>query len=138
MPIAVQKIFAQVLAIIMGILAMFTGGNMENIKLELANEVTTETEVVEVQVMNYTGKQITTDKQFSLEKKENGEWVKVEFADDYCVEEIAVIINNLQTVTFKINVLDTFGEALAEGEYRLSKDFGAETPCYLEFSVKAA
>lgn len=138
MPIAVQKIFAQVLAIIMGILAMFTGGNMENIKFELANEVTNEIEVIEVQVMNYTGKQITTDKQFSLEKKENGEWVKVEFADDYSVEEIAVIINNLQTVTFKINVLDTFGEALSEGEYRLSKDFGAEIPCYLEFTVKAA
>ena len=138
MSVTIQRLFARLLVIIMGIVAVFTGGNMNNIQLELKNEVTTETEMIEVSIFNYTGKTITTDKCISLEKNENGEWVKVDFAEDYAFEEIGIIMRNLQTVTLTINLLQAFGKTLDEGEYRLTKEVATGANSSVTFTVNAA
>ena len=138
MSVTIQRLFARLLVIIMGIVAVFTGGNMNNIQLELKNEVTTETEIVEVQIFNYTGKTITTDKYISLEKNENGEWVKVDFAEDYAFEEIGIIMRNLQTVNLTINLVKAFGKTLDAGEYRLTKEVATGVNSSVTFTVNAA
>lgn len=137
MSLTMQKIFARLIVLVMGFLAIFTGGNMNNINLELKHEVTTKTEMIEIDVLNYTGKNITTDEQFLLEKKENEQWTKVDFSENYFFKDIAVVINNFQTITFKINVIEAFGKTLDEGEYRLLKTFGEATNCSLTFTINA-
>lgn len=137
MSVTMQKFFARILVIIIGIFSVFTGGNPENIKLELKNEVTTETEIIEVAALNYTGRQVSTGEGFTLEKNTDGEWVELKFAEDFVVNEIATIIRNLQTVTFSINVVKAFGKTLDEGEYRLTKEFLACEKSVI-FNVTAA
>lgn len=130
-----KKFFARILIIVMGIAAVFTGGNPENIKLELKDEVNTKTEVIEYTVLNYTGREMATGLDFVIEKNVDGQWVKLPLRDGYVVNEIGVIIRNLQKVSFDIHVVDAFGKTLDEGEYRLSKsDIGGS----VEFTVTAA
>lgn len=74
----------------------------------------------------------------SLEKNENGEWVKVDYVEDYYFDEIGIIINNLQTTTLKINVLDAFGKTLDEGEYRFTKEFSTGINSSVTFNVNVA
>ncbi len=135
----VKKLFTRILAIILGMIAVFTGGNVDNIQLEIKNEVTTKTEVIQVEVLNGTGKKITADYGFSFEKNEDGKWVKIDFSDDYKIKETAVIIRNLQTVIFTINVVEAFGKTLDEGEYRITKDgFESYSNNSIVFTVKSA
>lgn len=119
----IKKLFAKLLAIILGIVAVFSGGNAENIDLSVKNDVTVKTEIIELEVSNCSGRELTTGNYFTLEKNENGEWVKVAFSKDYMVEEDAVVIRNLQTVSFSVNVVRAFGKTLDAGEYRLGKTF---------------
>ncbi len=137
MSITLQKIFSRLLIVVLGIVAVFTVGNKDNIKLELKNEVTTKTEIIEITVLNYTGKTLTTGEEISVEKNENGEWVKMDFAEDYVINELAIVIRNLKSANFKINVVDAFGKTLDEGEYRLTKSFGEGISACAVFTVRA-
>lgn len=64
----IQKLFARLLIIVLGVVSIFTGGNADNISLELKEPVTPQTQVIRVEVINYTGKKVTTDEAFIIEK----------------------------------------------------------------------
>lgn len=117
---------------------MFAGGNTDNVKLEIKNEITTKTETIQIEVFNGSGKTITTGFTFDLEKKENGEWIKMEFSEDYKIKETAVIIRNLMSGSFRFNVVEAFGKTLDAGEYRITKsDLIEKYPnCFAVFTVK--
>lgn len=121
----IQKLFARLLIIVLGVVSIFTGGNADNISLELKEPVTPQTQVIRVEVINYTGKKVTTDEAFIIEKNEDGVWTELAFAEDYSVKEIAIEISNLQAITFKIDLIKAFGKTLDEGEYRLTKTVGS-------------
>lgn len=121
----IQKLFARLLIIVLGVVSIFTGGNADNISLELKEPVTPQTQVIQVEVINYTGKKVTTDEAFIIEKNEDGVWAELAFAEDYSVKEIAIEISNLQAITFKIDLIKAFGKTLDEGEYRLTKTVGS-------------
>lgn len=121
----IQKLFARLLIIVLGVVSIFTGGNADNISLELKEPVTPQTQVIRVEVINYTGKKVITDEAFIIEKNEDGAWTELAFAEDYSVKEIAIEISNLQAITFKIDLIKAFGKTLDEGEYRLTKTVGS-------------
>lgn len=134
-----KKFFARILIIVMGITAMFTGGNAKNVKVEIKDEVTTKTEVIEYTVLNYTGRKIGGGLDFVIEKNVDGQWIKLPFREGYVINEIGVDIANLQTFKFSINIVNAFGKTLDEGEYRLFKDLGpGDVSGSVEFTVTAA
>lgn len=131
----IQKIFARLLIIVLGVVSIFTGGNPDNINLELKEPVTPETQVIQVEVINYTGKKVITGEAFVIEKNEDGVWFELAFAEDYSAQEIAIEIRNLQAITFKIDLIKAFGKTLDEGEYRLTKTVGSNVS--VTFTVSA-
>ncbi len=134
-----KKLLTRIIAIILGIIAVFTGGNVNNVHLEIKDEITTETEVIEVDIFNGSGRRIATGEEFDIEKKVDGKWERLHFVDNYSYPEIAYIIVNLHTMSFYFDVIKAFGKHLDEGQYRFVKpDLEKYPNNSVEFTVKAA
>lgn len=122
--------FTKIIAIIMSFFYMLIGGNPDKVMLEFVTQPTAESEYIEIEIQNYSGKTVTTDKSVKLEKEVDGTWVEVPAVCGF--EEIAVQIRNCKTFSLKINIVDMYGHKLESGKYRISKD-GIST--ILEFEI---
>lgn len=111
----------KLIAILMSIFYMFIGGNLDNVKIKLAEQPTTDSEYLFVKVENYAGKTICIDKSVVLEKEVNGEWIAVPINDGFGFEEISINVRNCNSYTLQINIVETYGHKLEEGHYRISK-----------------
>lgn len=128
-----SAIFSRILSVILAIIAVFTGGRMDNVSIEVTNEVTTQSETIVYEVSNYTGKTITMDEYFTLEVNKDGEWVEVPQIDE--VHDISLSLGNIRTFTRTISIPDAFGTTLEAGEYRLTKGYSGEYSCSAVFNV---
>ncbi len=131
-----NSFFTRIFAILLGLIAMFTGGNLDNVEIKITNEITTETTEIDVEIFNYTGKTISTDKYFILEKNNSGVWNNIEMI--ILAEEIAVLVRNFQTISLTINVAKVYGISLESGTYRLSKVYNGGHSRSVEFEVTQA
>lgn len=122
--------FTKIIAIIMSFFYMLIGGNPDKVMLEFVKQPTAESEYIEIEIQNYSGKTVTTDKSVKLEKEVDGTWVEVPAVFGF--EEIAVQIRNCKTFFLKINIVDMYGHKLESGKYRISKDGISST---LEFEI---
>lgn len=127
--------FTRIIAILMGIIAMFTGGNMENVSMEVKNQVTTDSESIVFEMYNYTGKTLNIGKTFTLEENQEGEWEEVTKISS--VDAISATVYNLTTYTQTIDIKEMFGKNLEAGEYKLTKDIG-ENSYSVTFTVTEA
>ncbi len=125
-----KQIIAGLLAVLTMISSMIFGGKFGKVEIEIKDEITTETQTIEFNVLNYSLKEIVTDESFTLEKNNNGKWEKVNFSDDYVIHDLAVVIKGIHSSTFKIDLIKAFGKTLDKGEYRITKEIGGK-----EYSV---
>ncbi len=133
MSIVKSAVLSRIIAIILGIIAMFNGAEMSNITFELKGAVTTQSESIVVEVFNYTGQDIEMDEYFTLEVKQNDEWVKV--AQSGSVNDITRVIKNIRSAEITINIVKAFGKTLDVGEYRLTKNYTGANTCSVIFNV---
>lgn len=126
-------IFTKLIAILLGLIAIFTGGKYEQVDATLANEVTTASEEIVVEIFNYTGKTLSYDMSFTLEKQDGDTWISMEPAEPF--PELGIVHRNLTTQTFTVDLLRYFGGPLEEGTYRLSKTYHADYSFTIEFTI---
>ncbi len=131
-----NTVFARIIAFLLGIIAIFTGGNMKNVTIEVENEITDQSEQIVFEVFNYTGRTLDFGEDFTLEVNQDGEWVEVKQVSP--VNDIAHTISNLGTAQMRIDIVDMFGKKLDVGEYRLTKAYAAGNTCSVTFNVVAA
>lgn len=122
-----QNLFNRIMAFILAVIAALSGGVSEAPEMKVTNDVTTQTAIVQYEITNYTGNSYITFGSVTVERKVGDEWVKLEFSPYYKTNEVAFTISNRQTVPFKVDVINAFGdketgEALPEGEYRISTE----------------
>lgn len=134
---AIQKIFSKFIAFILAVITSLMGTTTDVPELRIKENVTTSTDIVSVEVINYTGEEVTTGNYFIVEKKDGEQWVKLDFKDDYAVTDMAYIIKNRSTAVFKFSFVNAFGKPLDAGEYRIGKSFG-EKVSYATFTVTQA
>ncbi len=115
----IVALFAKIVAVIMSLFYMFTGGNPEKIEVCITEPVTTESTEIEYVITNYTGKTVHADKFFAVEKNTDGQWTAVPFVEGTATEEIAIVLLNCQSVTLTVDLFEYFGKNLEKGEYRL-------------------
>ena len=126
-------IFTKLIAILLGLIAIFTGGKYEQVDATLANEVTTASEEIVVEIFNYTGKTLSYDMSFTLEKQDGDSWTSLEPAESF--PELGIVHRNLTTQTFTVDLLRYFGGPLEEGTYRLSKTYHADYSFTITFTI---
>lgn len=117
-----QKLFSKIMAFILAVIASLSGTLTEAPEMKVVNNVNSTTSLVQVEITNYTSDDYTVLSDFTLEKKVENEWVKVEFNPYYKFSNVAYIISSRQKVTLTIDVINAFDDTLSEGEYRISKD----------------
>ena len=128
-----SAIFTKLIAILLGLIAIFTGGRYEQVDATLANEVTTASEEIVVEIFNYTGKTLSYDMSFTLEKQDGDTWISMEPAEPF--PELGIVHRNLTTQTFTVDLLRYFGGPLEEGTYRLSKTYHADYSFTITFTI---
>ena len=128
-----MNFFSRLIAILLSFIAFFTGGNYNNIEFYVSSEVTTESETIEIEITNYSGKKIVFDKYFTLEKID-GDVVK-EIPCIGEVNDIAISINNTVTYTETLKIVELFGSTLDSGDYRLSKNLNNGYIISVDFTV---
>ncbi len=131
-----SALLSKIVAVIMAIFAMFTGGNMENVTLAVTNEVTTKSETIVIELENFSGKTFYIGEEFACEKKVDGEWVAVELSGSFI--QIATQVNLFGKYTQTIKVADYFPNGLEAGDYRISKSLPGDITCSTEFTVTQA
>ena len=115
-----MNFFSRLLAILLSFIAFFTGGNYNNIEFCVLSEVTTESETIEIEIKNYSGKKIVLDKYFILEKIDGDVVEEIPCIGE--VKDIAISVNNIGTYTETLKIVELFGTTLDAGDYRLSKN----------------
>lgn len=117
-----QKLFSKIMAFILAVIASLSGALTTAPEMKVINNVNSTTSLVQVEIKNYTSDDYAALSDFTLEKKEENDWVKVEFNPYYKFSNVAYIIKSRQSVTLTIDVINAFNGTLPEGEYRISKN----------------
>lgn len=128
-----MNFFSRLLAILISIIAFFTGGNYNNIEFCVLSEVTTESETIEIEINNYSGKKIVFDNYFTLEKIDGEEVQKIHCIGE--VTDVAISVNNAGTYTETLKIAELFGTTLEAGDYRLSKKINNGYVISVDFTV---
>ncbi len=115
-----MNLFSRIIAILLSIIAFFTGGNYNNIEFYVSSEAKTDSENIEIVINNYSGKKIVIDKYFTLEKIDGDAVKEIPCVGE--VNDIAITINNTGTYTETIKIVEMFGSTLDSGKYKLSKN----------------
>ena len=134
-----QSILSGLLAILLSIAALFTGGKA-NVKLKLSEPVTEQSRYIRYELVNNTVLNVSAEGDYRLEKLENGEWT----ADwdtpgdtEFSWPDITFTVPAFGTLACAID-LERSSQPLTPGSYRLTKPyrtvFGASS-AQLEFEV---
>lgn len=124
----------RILAILLGLVAMISGGKAGKIEMEVTQPVTVSSEQIVIEIRNYSGKSAELDEIFVLEKKDGDEWTIMDFAENVGFPEIVTELNNLGTYKQSIDVMRMFGHTLEAGEYKLTKQIN-QKDCFVVFTV---
>lgn len=129
----IKLYFSRIIAILLSIAAMLSGGDLSKVNLKITNIITTKSEHIEYEIQNYTGTTISVDRYYVLEMNNGGEWTELEQIND--VYDTAYVLKNTQVVTLKINIFDSFGRFLDAGQYRLTIQYNPSNACSVYFDV---
>lgn len=116
-----KSYFTRIIALLLGFIAMISGGKTGKIEIEIMQPVTVSSEKIVIEVRNYSGKSADFEEDIYLEKKDGDEWVAVEFAENSGFNDIAIELKNFGTYRQSIDVIRMFGHNLETGEYKLIK-----------------
>ena len=139
-----DSVLMRLLMLMASIILFFTPNALEKAELCVANEVTTQTAELHIEMKNGFGTEILTGETILLEKRENDEWVTVEQNGRYPgFPEIGIILYPLQTHSQTVNIINVYGDYLSEGEYRVTKEYDKVgvadiQTCSAIFSVRSA
>lgn len=86
-----------------------------------------------LQLTNHSGKTITLDDAFVIQKYENEKWTDLPSKNN-TFKAIAMLVEDGKTTNLEVNV-GTYYDALANGKYRIVKNIGSAESVYAEFTV---
>ncbi len=115
-----KSILSGIIAFILGITSVFSGGQFFKVSIAVVNEVTEQSETINLEITNKTLLTASWDDYFSLEKKNGEEWEKVEIIGNFL--DYAAILSPFHTQKQTIEIKKMFGDYLSKGEYRISKE----------------
>lgn len=118
-----MKFFSRIIAILLGIIAIFQSGDPSRVTV-VTQDITTKDTVIEYRIENYSGRTITYGYDFSLYKLEGNEWKIIPWAEENGGNfiEIAIRQGNLSSSqTYKIDLTEYFGDTLTVGKYKIEK-----------------
>lgn len=119
----IQKLFSKIIAFILAVITSLAGGDAaKSPEISVKNDVDIATTIIQIEVKNNTSDSYVTLGDFTLEKKEGENWVKMDFLSSFEPSSIAYIVNKRQTVILSIDILNAFGSTLNAGQYRVSKE----------------
>lgn len=87
-------------------------------EIRLQEPITTETETIEFTVQNAIGLSFDLH-YYSIEKEENGTWVRIQPLNDTYPDLGYPIQLRLQKKVYQIDLIQTYGHLLAPGNYRI-------------------
>lgn len=119
-------------------LSLFFGLNADNVTATVTDTVTTETQVINIDIKNGTRSTVSFCDDFmatSLEQNINGEWVEKGSLGP--IPEVALVVYPTFTVTDTVNLLSFGIDHLSVGEYRfvISYSCDGHRTAYAYFNV---
>lgn len=72
---------------------------------------------------NNTDNTIMFGEEFGLEQKQNNEWVRVHYSEDYFFNDIAITLSPKSESEQTYNLNDFYGKDLPKGEYRIRANY---------------
>lgn len=120
---------------------LLSGGKMKNVELVVLNEISPQTETIELQMTNHTGRYIDKDRLFHLEKREGDQWISVPWYEP--IEETSSHMAPGHVSTQSIPIVRMFERYLEPGDYRIFKIYHPmnmalpEYTCYAYFTVQS-
>ena len=115
-----KSILSGIIAFILGITSVFSGGQFFKVSIAVVNEVTEQSETINLEISNKTLLTASWDDYFSLEKKNGEEWKQVEIIGSFL--DYAAVLSPFHTQKQTIDIKKMFGDYLSKGEYRISKE----------------
>ena len=117
---ALKRIISSLLAVLMTISVMIKDGKFGKVELVVTDEVTTESEKIELEIRSYSLKKIDYDTRYTIEVKKDGEWKKLESAP---AQDIALVASPmfLQSSNVSVDIRNLPDGKLEAGEYRVTK-----------------
>ena len=100
------------------------------------------TKTVVAKWTNNTDDTISFGYGFSMEKKEKGEWVELEYSQDYIVEDVLGMLLPKGEREVPYDISAYYGKDLPKGEYRIRTswyvdyDYGERCLTYAEFEIE--
>lgn len=115
---SISSLFKKLIAVILMVFSFLVPFDEEGIEMEIKVN-NDEKQMIVVEWTNNTGKMID-EPRFFVEKKIGDKWEQIDFAPGFGFKEIYTQYYPSEGSVFNINTLVTFGEELAEGEYRFT------------------
>ena len=116
---ALKRIISSLLAVLMTISVMIKDGKFGKVELVVTDEVTTESEKIELEIHNYSGKKVGFGYDYSVEMLKGNKWEKLPLCGGF--NEPYIIINRFGVFKQSIDIEKMFGQKLETGEYRVIK-----------------
>lgn len=129
-----KQIIASILAVLMMLSSMITGGKFGKVEVSLVGNVTTESEELTLEIKNYSFKSVSYGEEFTLEVKNGENWEKVPVTGGFYAYRAT--LRGLVSTEVTVELQNVFGKTLEAGEYRLTKEVGGKE-YVIEFSVSA-
>lgn len=129
-----KQIIASILAALMMLSSVITGGKLGKIEIAVVGEVTTESEELTLEVRNYSLKEIGYGEDFVLEVKNGEDWETVPVVSGF--HSVYVVLRGLSVGKEVVDIVKTFGGKLEAGEYRLTREIKG-TAYSTDFTVTA-
>lgn len=116
---SIKRIIASLLAVLMLFSSVVKGGKLGKAEISVIGEVTTESKEINLEIRNYSVREVGFGEDFSLEMVNNDEWENVPICGYFY--EPYIIMNRFGVLNQKIDIEKMFGKNLEAGEYRITK-----------------
>ena len=81
-----------------------------------------EQNVLKLEIINDSDRELTAGYYFTLEKSEDREWISVPFAEGSTFSDVAILIAPKKSYTYEIRLSDYFTAPLSKGRYRIGTE----------------
>ena len=116
---SIKRIIASLLAALIMFSSIVKSGKLGKAEISVISEVTTESKEINLEIRNYSVREVGFGEDFSLEMVNNDEWENVPICGYFY--EPYIIMNRFGVLNQKIDIEKMFGKNLEAGEYRITK-----------------
>lgn len=116
--------FIYLILVFVLILTSCSSVKQSDVSLTLENSVLpVGTKSIVIKWNNNTDSTILFGEEFGIEQKENGEWVRLHYSDNYVFDDVGITLLPMSEKEQCYDLIAFFGKDLPEGEYRIRANY---------------